>query len=129
MNTRVELPAAREVCPTNTRRLIGEGALTVDVRELHEVAQVAFDARHRRGSVVVAFPGGSLRHHETVMSPTHESGDQHRTQRQRNALSMIASPTEFHLSFRVTEELAAMPADQEPVYLVPGTAPGAAAAR
>jgi len=43
MNARVDLPAAREVCPTTTRRLIGEGALLVDVRELDEVAQVAFD--------------------------------------------------------------------------------------
>jgi rhodanese-related sulfurtransferase len=43
MNARVELPSAREVCPTTTRRLIGEGALLVDVRELAEVAQVAFD--------------------------------------------------------------------------------------
>jgi rhodanese-related sulfurtransferase len=44
MNARVELPAAREVCPTTTRRLLGEGALLVDVRELGEVAQLAFDA-------------------------------------------------------------------------------------
>ena len=43
MNARVELPPAREVCPTTTRRLIAEGALLVDVRELAEVAQVAFD--------------------------------------------------------------------------------------
>lgn len=43
MNDRVELPQAREVCPTTTRRLIGEGALLVDVRERPEVAQVAFD--------------------------------------------------------------------------------------
>ncbi|MDO9074733.1 MAG: rhodanese-like domain-containing protein [Rubrivivax sp.] len=43
MNARVELPRAREVCPTTTRRLIGEGALLVDVRELNEVAQLAFD--------------------------------------------------------------------------------------
>lgn len=43
MNARVDLPAAREVCPTTTRRLIGEGALLVDVRELDEVAQAAFD--------------------------------------------------------------------------------------
>lgn len=43
MNARVELPPAREVCPTITRRLIGEGALLVDVRELGEVAQLAFD--------------------------------------------------------------------------------------
>jgi rhodanese-related sulfurtransferase len=43
MSERVELPQAREVCPTTTRRLISEGALMVDVRELNEVAQVAFD--------------------------------------------------------------------------------------
>jgi rhodanese-related sulfurtransferase len=43
MNARVELPPAREVCPTTTRRMLGEGALLVDVRELAEVAQVAFD--------------------------------------------------------------------------------------
>jgi rhodanese-related sulfurtransferase len=43
MNAPVELPSAREVCPTTTRRLLAEGALMVDVRELGEVAQVAFD--------------------------------------------------------------------------------------
>lgn len=43
MNARVELPPAREVCPSTTRRLLGEGALLVDVRELNEVAQLAFD--------------------------------------------------------------------------------------
>jgi rhodanese-related sulfurtransferase len=43
MNDRVELPAAREVCPTTTRRLLAEGALLVDVREIGEVAQLAFD--------------------------------------------------------------------------------------
>lgn len=43
MNDRVDVPQAREVCPTTTRRLIGEGALLVDVREFAEVAQVAFD--------------------------------------------------------------------------------------
>lgn len=43
MNDRVNLPQAREVCPTTTRRLIAEGALLVDVRERAEVAQVAFD--------------------------------------------------------------------------------------
>jgi hypothetical protein len=32
MTSRVDLPPAREVCPTTTRRLIGEGALLVDVR-------------------------------------------------------------------------------------------------
>lgn len=43
MNERVDLSQARAVCPTTTRRLIAEGALLVDVRELSEVAQVAFD--------------------------------------------------------------------------------------
>jgi rhodanese-related sulfurtransferase len=42
MNARVELPPAREVCPTTTRRLIGEGALLVDVRERNEVERLAF---------------------------------------------------------------------------------------
>lgn len=43
MSAPVELPPAREVCPTTTRRLLGQGAVLVDVRELHEVAQVVFD--------------------------------------------------------------------------------------
>lgn len=43
MNDRVELPPAREVCSTIARRLLGEGALLVDVRELSEVAQLAID--------------------------------------------------------------------------------------
>lgn len=43
MNDRVELPAAREVCPTTTRRLLAEGALLVDVRERNETASLAFD--------------------------------------------------------------------------------------
>ncbi|MEO8299522.1 MAG: rhodanese-like domain-containing protein [Burkholderiales bacterium] len=43
MNDRVELPQAREVCPTTPRRLLTEGALLVDVREHTEVAQLAFD--------------------------------------------------------------------------------------
>ena len=42
MNARVELPQAREVCPTATRRLIAEGALLVDVRERAEVESLAF---------------------------------------------------------------------------------------
>lgn len=42
MNARVDLPQAREVCPTTTRRLLGEGALLVDVRERAEVARLAF---------------------------------------------------------------------------------------
>ena len=37
------LNEAREACPTNTRRLIGEGALLLDVREPGEVAAFAFD--------------------------------------------------------------------------------------
>ena len=43
MNAKVDLPQAREVCPTTTRRLLAEGALMVDVRELAEIAQVEFD--------------------------------------------------------------------------------------
>ncbi len=43
MNARIELPPAREVCPTTTRRLLGEAAVLVDVRELGEVAQLSFD--------------------------------------------------------------------------------------
>ena len=43
MNDRVDLPPAREVCPSNTRRLLAEGALLVDVREFAEVAKLAFD--------------------------------------------------------------------------------------
>lgn len=37
------LQEAKEVCPTTTRRLIGEGALLVDVREPSEIDTVAFD--------------------------------------------------------------------------------------
>jgi rhodanese-related sulfurtransferase len=37
------LQEAKEVCPTTTRRLIGEGALIVDVREPREVQALAFD--------------------------------------------------------------------------------------
>ena len=43
MNARVELPAAHEVCPTTTRRLLAEGALLVDVRERSEIERLAFD--------------------------------------------------------------------------------------
>lgn len=43
MNAPVDLPQAREVCPTTTRRLLGEDALLVDVRERTEVARLAFD--------------------------------------------------------------------------------------
>ena len=43
MHARVDLPQAREVCPATTRQLLAEGALLVDLRELAEVAQVAFD--------------------------------------------------------------------------------------
>ena len=43
MNARVDLPEARNVCPTTARRLIAEGALLVDVRECVEVARMAFD--------------------------------------------------------------------------------------
>ncbi|WP_200293602.1 rhodanese-like domain-containing protein [Rhodospirillum rubrum] len=37
-----DLPQAREVCPTTTRRLLAEGALLVDVREPDEVAAIGF---------------------------------------------------------------------------------------
>jgi rhodanese-related sulfurtransferase len=37
------LEEAKQVCPTTTRRLVGEGALLVDVRERAEVARTAFD--------------------------------------------------------------------------------------
>ena len=43
MTDRVELPQAREVCPTTTRRLLAAGALLVDVRERSEVARLACD--------------------------------------------------------------------------------------
>ena len=43
MNAHVALAQAREVCPTTTRRRLGEGALMVDVREHAEVARLAFD--------------------------------------------------------------------------------------
>lgn len=43
MNARVDLPEAKQVCPTTTRRLLAEGALLVDVREPLEVERVAFD--------------------------------------------------------------------------------------
>ncbi|GGJ39859.1 rhodanese-like domain-containing protein [Neoroseomonas lacus] len=39
---RKDLPEAREVCPTTSRRLLAEGALLVDVREAAEVNQRAF---------------------------------------------------------------------------------------
>jgi rhodanese-related sulfurtransferase len=58
MNDRVDLPQAREVCPTTTRRLIGEGALLVDVRERAEVAQVAFDVPD-----IVVMPLSELEQH------------------------------------------------------------------
>ena len=37
------LEEAKEVCPTTTRRLLGEGALLVDVRAPSEVAAFAFN--------------------------------------------------------------------------------------
>jgi rhodanese-related sulfurtransferase len=37
------LQEAQEVCPSTTHRLIGEGALLVDVREPREVQAIAFD--------------------------------------------------------------------------------------
>lgn len=39
---RKELPEAREVCPTTTRRLLAEGALLLDVREKDEAERVSF---------------------------------------------------------------------------------------
>lgn len=44
MMARTALPAPREACPTAARERLDAGALLVDVRELEEVAQVAFDA-------------------------------------------------------------------------------------
>jgi len=43
VNARVDLPPAREVCSTTTRRLIADGALLVDVRERAEIDRLAFD--------------------------------------------------------------------------------------
>lgn len=43
MNDKVDLPPAREVCPTTTRRLLSEGALLVDVRERAQADHVVFD--------------------------------------------------------------------------------------
>ncbi len=40
--SRRELPEAREVCPTTTRRMLAEGALLLDVREMDEAERVAF---------------------------------------------------------------------------------------
>lgn len=37
-----DLSEAQEVCPTTSRRLLGEGALLVDVREADDVAAVGF---------------------------------------------------------------------------------------
>ena len=51
MNARVDLPQARGVCPTTTRRLLGEGALLVDVRERPEVAPLAFDVPSMDGGI------------------------------------------------------------------------------
>ncbi len=42
MTHQVELPPAREICPTTTRKALAAGALLVDVREAPEVAAVAF---------------------------------------------------------------------------------------
>ncbi|MCB1357921.1 MAG: rhodanese-like domain-containing protein [Maritimibacter sp.] len=40
--TRKDLPEAREVCPTTSQRLLGEGALLVDTREPADVARTGF---------------------------------------------------------------------------------------
>lgn len=37
------LEEAKEVCPTTTRRLLGEGAVLIDVRDPSEVSVFAFD--------------------------------------------------------------------------------------
>ncbi|MBK6974723.1 MAG: rhodanese-like domain-containing protein [Sterolibacteriaceae bacterium] len=37
------LEEAKEVCPTTTRRLLGEGAILMDVRDRSEVTAFAFD--------------------------------------------------------------------------------------
>jgi hypothetical protein len=37
------LAQVREVCPTTTLRILGEGALPVDVRECNEIDRLAFD--------------------------------------------------------------------------------------
>jgi rhodanese-related sulfurtransferase len=55
MNTKVDLPTAREVCPTTTRRMIGQGALLVDVRERAEIDRLAFDVPD-----IVALPMSEL---------------------------------------------------------------------
>lgn len=43
MNAKIELPPAREVCPTTSRSLISAGAVLVDTRERSEIARLAFD--------------------------------------------------------------------------------------
>ncbi len=43
MTHHTPLAEAKQVCPTTTRRMVGEGALLVDVREPAEVARTAFD--------------------------------------------------------------------------------------
>ncbi len=43
MNPRIDLPPVREICPTTSRRLFGEGALLVDTRERAEIERLAFD--------------------------------------------------------------------------------------
>ena len=50
-----DLAEAREVCPTTTRRLLGEGALLIDVREPSEIAALAFDVPS-----ILAIPLGDL---------------------------------------------------------------------
>jgi rhodanese-related sulfurtransferase len=55
MNARVDLPPAREVCPTTTRRLVNQGALLVDVRERAEIDRLAFDVPD-----IVALPMSEL---------------------------------------------------------------------
>lgn len=49
--THVDLPEAREACPTASQKLLAEGALLVDVREPDEVATCGF-----AGCAVMSLP-------------------------------------------------------------------------
>ena len=75
MNAGIELPPAREVCPTTTRRLLGEGALLVDVRELGEVATTAFDVP---GVVLMPLSELEQRYERTAARPPARAGQQRR---------------------------------------------------
>jgi rhodanese-related sulfurtransferase len=67
MNARVDLPPAREVCPTTTRRLISQGALLVDVRERAEIDRLAFDVPD-----IVALPLSELEQRFSELSRDRE---------------------------------------------------------